>query len=93
MFSSFWSGFLRRDLAIKDARKSLYSFRHSFKDALREIGAEDHVQNALMGHAESGTGRRYGTKRKPPPVPIAMLDGVVQKIEWRFLAGLTPPEL
>ena len=93
MFSSFWSGFLRRDLAIKDPRKSLYSLRHSFKDALREIGAEDHVQNALMGHAESGTGRRYGTKRKPPPVPIAMLDRAVKKIEWSFLSGLKWPTL
>jgi len=93
MFSSFWSDFLRHDLGIKDAKKSLYSLRHSFKDSLRGIGAEDHIQNALMGHAEPGTGRRYGTKRKPPPVPISMLNETVHRLEWSFLAGLKFPTL
>jgi hypothetical protein len=93
MFSSFWSDFLRHDLGIKDTKKSLYSLRHSFKDSLRGIGAEDHIQNALMGHAEPGTGRRYGTKRKPPPVPISMLNETVHRLEWSFLAGLKFPTL
>lgn len=93
MFSGFWSAFLRGDLAISDERKSLYSFRHSFKDAMKRRGVPEHIQNALMGHAEAGTGRRYGTKREPPPVPIADLNSAIQTMDWLFLGGLKGPPI
>ncbi len=92
-FSSFWSAFLRSDLAISDEKKSLYSFRHAFKDALKRLGAPEQIQNALMGHAEPGTGRRYGTKREAPPVPIAELNNAIQIMNWSFLGGLVGPPI
>lgn len=93
MFSAFWSKFNRKTLKITDEEKTLYSFRHSFKDAMKKVGASESEQNALMGHAEAGTGRRYGTKRAPPPAPINQLSRIVQSLNWEFLPNLVAPKL
>ena len=93
MFSAFWSPFGRRELEITDEEKTLYSLRHNFKDAMRKLGVPKNIADMLMGHAESGTGRRYGTKRSPKPVPIHKLNKVVQSLEWSFLEGLVAPPL
>ena len=92
-FSAFWSPFSRRELEITDEEKTLYSLRHNFKDALKKLGVPKHIADALMGHAETGTGRRYGTKRAPEPVPIEDLDKVIQSLEWPFLAHIVAPSL
>lgn len=92
-FSSFWTRFSRDKLGITDKEKTLYSLRHNFKDAMREVGASQSEQNSLMGHAEAGTGRRYGTKRAPPPAPIEQLSRIVQSLNWEFLPTLVAPKL
>ena len=89
-FSNWWSDHARKTLGITDREKVLYSFRHSFKDAMRVAGASETEQNLLMGHAEQGVGGRYGAKRKPVQVDTRPLDGFIQNAEWTFLRGVRP---
>lgn len=93
MFSAFWSDFSRRELKITDDDKMLYSFRHDFEDAMKANGTPKHIKDNLMGHAEAGTGRRYGTRRQPEPAPIGELDAVIQALAWPFLEKLVAPRL
>ena len=45
-----------------------------------------------MGHAEQGTGRKYGTKKKPRVVDIEHRDQLVQRAAWPFLSSIRWPE-
>ena len=58
-FSRYFSRFLT-GLEVKTSKKSFHSFRHNFKDACRECGAEN-VMDALQGHSEQGMSGRYGS--------------------------------
>jgi integrase len=58
---SIWFGkFLREKCEITDPRKVFHSFRHLFKDVLREHGVEEQVSDALTGHTNGSVGRTYG---------------------------------
>ena len=87
-FSSFWSDISRKELEIHDKRLALYSFRHTFKKKLKAIGCTKEMRDLLMGHAETGTGSRYGEKRDAEPVPIEELSYFVNRIEWPFLKDI-----
>jgi integrase len=51
-----------RALGIEDPRKvPNHSWRHRFKDLCRDAGIEKAVTEALMGHASSDVGDRYGS--------------------------------
>jgi hypothetical protein len=91
MFSAFWSDTLRNKLAISDQMKTLYSLRHNFRDAMAAVGAADFERWQLMGHAEQGMGKKYGTKRKPRAVDIVRLDRLIQAASWPFLSKLVWP--
>ncbi len=91
MFSAFWSRHLRTVLEITDPNKALYSFRHNFRDALSSSGATDYEKDQLMGHAEAGTGRKYGVKKQPRVVDIRRLDGLVQGATWPWLKDVWWP--
>jgi hypothetical protein len=65
--------------------KTLYSLRHNFRDALSACSATDYEKDQLMGHAEVGTGKKYGTKKKPRVVDIVRLNGLVQMANWPFI--------
>ena len=86
--SSFWADFARKDLKIVDPQKTLYSLRHGFKDAVGAVGASDDEKKQLLGHAETGATKGYGTKKAPRPVDIKRLDEIVQSVKWEFLAAL-----
>ncbi|MHA6692540.1 site-specific integrase, partial [Devosia sp. A449] len=86
--SSFWADFARSELKISDPQKTLYSFRHSFKDATASVGATEDEKKQLLGHAETGATKGYGTKKEPRPVDIRRLNDIVQAVEWDFLEGL-----
>ncbi|MHA6732456.1 site-specific integrase, partial [Devosia sp. A369] len=86
--SSFWSDFARNELKISDPQKTLYSFRHSFKDATASVGATEDEKKQLLGHAETGATKGYGTKKEPRPVDIRRLNDIVQAIGWDFLEAL-----
>ncbi len=91
MFSAYWSDFLRKQVGLKDDDKTLYSLRHNFRDAIAAVGAADFERDQLMGHAEQGTGRKYGTKRKPRVVQIVRLDQLVQGASWSFVNSVGWP--
>lgn len=91
MFSSFWSDRLRNELSIKDPLKTLYSLRHNFRDALSAAGATQDEKNQLMGHAEAGTGKKYGTKKKPRVVDIVRLNELIQSMKLPLLDRIEWP--
>ena len=41
-------------------QESLYSNRHNFKDALREVDVDEALSDALTGHSHKSIGRQYG---------------------------------
>ncbi len=92
MFSAYWSDFLRKQVGLTDDNKTPYSLRHNFRDAIAAaLGAADFERDQLMGHAEQGAGRKYGTKRKPRVFDIARLDNLIQQASWRFLMNIRWP--
>ncbi|MEM9100104.1 MAG: hypothetical protein AAGC79_16435 [Pseudomonadota bacterium] len=44
---------------IIDKRKSLYSLRATFSNAMRRAGADKNVRRAILGHVEAGALRNY----------------------------------
>lgn len=88
MFSGHWTTFAMDLLGVQDERKTLYSLRHSFKDALDRRATPLEIKQALMGHADPGTTGRYGTKRDPKPVDIEALSSTIEKLDWPFLKNV-----
>jgi hypothetical protein len=92
MFSGFWSDVLRNQVGVDDPMKTLYSFRHNFRDAIAKVGAADFERDQLMGHSEQGTGKKYGTKRAPRAVDIVRLNAIIQRASWPFLRSVRWPK-
>ena len=57
------SASLRKHLrtVIKEKRKVPYSLRHSMKDALRNVGIDGDMIDAILGHSGQSVGSRYGS--------------------------------
>lgn len=49
------------DPAIMERRKTLYSFRGTFQDALRRAGAPMEIRQAILGHREGGAIKHYNS--------------------------------
>ena len=49
-----------REVGITNPRLSLYSLRHTFRDACVEAGMPDHARRKMMGHASEGMDGVYG---------------------------------
>ncbi|MFL9902151.1 site-specific integrase [Paraburkholderia fungorum] len=58
-FSSRFST-LKRKAGVTDSRKAFHSFRHCFKDYMREVGVAEEVSDALSGHSNGSVSRNYG---------------------------------
>jgi integrase len=58
--SKWFSALLRQDCDITDKRKAFHSFRHTFKDVMREHGVAEDVSDALTGHTTGNIARNYG---------------------------------
>jgi integrase len=56
----WFSNHLRRRMGIRDKRKTLHSFRHTFKTYARGVVPKD-IQDALTGHAAKDVAERYGS--------------------------------
>jgi integrase len=54
-------GEIKRELGITDKRKTFHSFRHFFKDIMREVGVTEEVSDALSGHTTGSVSRDYGS--------------------------------
>jgi integrase len=57
---SKWFARFLNSVDIKDPRLVFHSFRHTFRDALREAGVDPEVSFALGGWKDSRIGNRYG---------------------------------
>lgn len=77
---SKWFGRYLKQVEVKTAKTSFHSFRHNFKDGLRNAGIEDSRQNALMGHSDGSVPSTYGTGYSPK-----VLNDDLQKIEYPSL--------
>lgn len=64
-YSSEFGSFLRKTCGITDTRKVFHSFRHAFKDALREHGVREDVSDAITGHTTGTVARGYGAEFYP----------------------------
>lgn len=45
---------------------TFHSFRHTFKDALREAGVEERIQDVILGHESDHVSGQYGSGYKAP---------------------------
>ncbi len=70
-WSKFWGRYARQEVGITDKRKVFHSFRHLFKDLLRETECRDEVSDVLMGHSDGSMGSRYGSA--PGVYPLSPL--------------------
>ncbi|EAS51331.1 hypothetical protein SI859A1_02146 [Aurantimonas manganoxydans SI85-9A1] len=61
---------------------------HGSQDRITQAGRGEEVMKALMGHAETGMTKRYGTKKAPRPVDIVKLNDVIQSLPWPFLQNV-----
>lgn len=59
-YSQTFGTHLREVCKITDPRKTFHSFRHGFKNALREAGVREDVSDALTGHSTGSVARSYG---------------------------------
>lgn len=76
-FSKWYGRFLEK-AGAKTAKTSFHSFRHTFRDALREADLSDGLVIALGGWSTSGkTQDNYGSGYLP-----ATLAGVIAKVEY-----------
>ncbi|NEV75549.1 integrase [Rhodopseudomonas sp. BR0C11] len=70
--------FLKENNLRQGGDRTLYSLRHTFKDQLVAVGAQDSMIDALMGHKE--TGSKYGAG---PSLKL--------KLDWLQRIAFTPP--
>lgn len=70
--------FLKENDLRQGGDRTVYSLRHTFKDQLTHVGAQDSMIDALMGHKE--TGSKYGAG------PSLRL-----KLDWLQRIAFTPP--
>ena len=57
---SKWFGRYLNDHVTKSPEKCFHSFRHGFKDALKEVDVDQETVKGLLGHADSDVTESYG---------------------------------
>ncbi len=87
-WSKFWGHYARQEVGITDRRKVFHSFRHLFKDLLRETECRDEVSDVLMGHSDGSMGSKYGSA--PGNYPLAPLFKAINEINLKR-HGITLP--
>ena len=74
---SKWFGRYKKSIGLTDKRKVFHSFRHTFKDALRNSGVDEALSDALTGHTNGSVGRQYGSGYQ-----LEVLNKAIQSIEY-----------
>jgi integrase len=83
---SKWFGRYLRAQGVTDATKVFHSFRHSFKDALRQGKVNQEIHDALTGHSQASTvSGGYGAKEMLARFGVAVLREAVEKVAYRGL--------
>ncbi len=75
-------GRFRRSLGITGRDVGFHSLRHNVADRLRNAGVELEMRNAILGHAQSAMGARYGTG-----FSMAVLRAAIRKIDYDLDLG------
>lgn len=75
-------GRFRRSLGITGRDVGYHSFRHNVADRLRNAGVELEMRNAILGHAQSAMGARYGSGYS-----MAVLRTAILKIDYDLDLG------
>jgi integrase len=70
-------GRFRRALGVTGRDVGFHSFRHNVADRLRNAGVELEMRNAILGHAQSAMGARYGAG-----FSVAVLRAAIRKIDY-----------
>jgi integrase len=60
-WSKWFGRYLRRECAVSNDRMRFHSFRHAFKDYVREAELGEDVNDALTGHRGQAAARKYGS--------------------------------
>jgi integrase len=81
-----WFGRYLRAQGVTDAAKVFHSFRHAFKDALRQGKVNQELHDALTGHAQASTvSGGYGAKEMLARFGVEVLSDAVAKVSYRGL--------
>ncbi len=80
---SKWFGRYLRAQGVTDKAKVFHSFRHGFKDALRQGKVSQEVHDALTGHAQASTvSGGYGAKEMLARFGVKVLRAAVAKVAY-----------
>jgi len=83
---SKWFGRYLRTQGVTDTVKVFHSFRHGFKDALRQGKVSQEIHDALTGHAQASTvSGGYGAKEMLARFGVKVLRAAVAKVAYRGL--------
>jgi integrase len=83
---SKWFGRYLRAQGVSDTAKVFHSFRHGFKDALRQGKVNQEIHDALTGHAQASTvSGGYGAKEMLARFGVKVLKSAVAKVAYRGL--------
>jgi len=81
-----WFGrYLRGTCEVTDERMRFHSFRHAFKDYVREAEIAEDVNDAMTGHKGQAVARKYGSSLSYPLRPM------VSAIAEYRVTGFTSP--
>lgn len=80
---SKWFGRYLRAQGVTDTAKVFHSFRHGFKDALRQGKVNQEIHDALTGHAQASTvSGGYGAKEMLARFGVKVLRAAVAKVAY-----------
>jgi len=84
-WSKWFGRYLRGTIKVSDDRMRFHSFRHAFKDYVREAEIPEDVNDAFTGHKGQAVARRYGSSLNYPLRPL------VSGMALYRVTGLAPP--
>jgi integrase len=84
-WSKWFGRYLRGTIKVTNDRMRFHSFRHAFKDYVREAEIAEDVNDAFTGHKGQAVARRYGSSLAYPLRPM------VSAIAHFRITGLTLP--
>lgn len=84
-FSKWFGRYLRDACNVADKRMVFHSFRHLFKEVLREVEIPKEINDALTGHESGDVGDKYGGDAYP-------LRPLVNAIKRYKVPGLALPD-
>lgn len=64
-FTKWFGRYLRHTCKVEDRRMVFHSFRHLFKEIMRELEVSKEINDALTGHESGDVGDKYGSDVYP----------------------------